>query len=157
MTESKLDHDIFISKLIRMTKKKDKEFKKFIDKNLFPLKSNSNSIDYINGNIDALRTMDRNQQILVKARATHFEDMYDLPKYFPILIALMGAIISMYGLVKELSTEMSKDSSLVIFLTIIVTVVLISLVTWLFIISVGMRSTAIYFNSLVTNIKYDKE
>ncbi|QDZ98964.1 hypothetical protein D0439_10110 [Lysinibacillus fusiformis] len=148
MTEPMYDYDLFISRLLRMTKKKDKAFKKFIDKNF-----KSNEIDDLNSNLNALRAMNSNQQLLVKARAKQFEEINDPSKYFPSLLAIAGIVIGMYTLIRE----QANNSDLFVFISIIVIAILGIGVTWLFTKTVLMRSTAIYFNSIVTNIQYNNE
>ena len=148
MLEPMYDYDLFISRLLRMTEKKDKEFKKFIDKNF-----KSSKIDDINTNLNALRAMNSNQQLLVKARAKQFEEINDPSKYFPSLLAITGIVIGMYTLIRE----QSNNSDLFVIISIIVIAFLGIGVTWLFTKTILMRSTAVYFNSIVTNIQYNNE
>ncbi|MGE8000885.1 hypothetical protein ACQKOF_19855 [Lysinibacillus sp. NPDC093190] len=154
MTESiKTDivqQKIFISNLIEVTRKKDKELKKFIDDNLFPRRS-SLSIEAINDNINALKKMDKNEQLLVRGRAKHFEESNDPSKYFPILIAIIGIIISLYGMLRDLS-----DTFITFIINVLVIVFMVLFTTKLFTNTIEYRSTAIYFNSLITNMQYDE-
>ena len=71
--------DMFVNDLIEMTKRKDREFKKVIDENLF-YKNSSMDIETINKNIEALKTMDNIQQLHVTGRADHYKESNDPSK-----------------------------------------------------------------------------
>lgn len=141
-----LNENLFIDDLIEMARKKDKELKKFVDENLFPKKS-SLSIESINKNIETLKTMNATQQVLVIGRADHFKDSNDPSKFFPVIIALFGLVISLYNIL-SLFTDIMIFS---IFATVIVIAYLSILLRRIF----SLYPTAIYFHSLVSNIKYE--
>ncbi|MCS1390633.1 hypothetical protein QH639_25220 [Lysinibacillus sp. 1 U-2021] len=141
----------FINDLIEMTKKDDKELKRFIDHNLFP-KESLLSIDSINSNIDSLRLMNENQQILVKSRAKQFEESNDPTKYFPTLLGIFGLVITLYGILNQV---LNNDIGTLIYATVIG--ILGIFVANIFRKSIVVRPTAVFFNSLVTNIQYNNE
>lgn len=142
----------FVNDLIEMTRKDDKDLKTFIDYNLFPRKS-SLSFESIKYNIDSLKTMDNTQQVILKARAKEFEESHDPSKYIPSLIAIAGIIGLLYSAIKELA----KNSAWSVFLYSIVIAFLIIYINRTYEKHIKMRPTAVYFNSLITNIKYENE
>ncbi|WP_339258269.1 hypothetical protein [Lysinibacillus sp. FSL K6-3209] len=147
----------FISDLVLHISKDDKKLKKFIDENLFPLNSKGKGDITINNNINALKTMDPNQQLLVKGRAKHFEETNDPSKYFPALIAMIAILLPVYALINQLTVDKTLSQTIIIFFNIFLFLGTLLYVARLYFNSVRMRSSAVYFNSLVTNIKYDNE
>lgn len=154
MTESMSYQERFISNLIKKAEENDKEFKEFIDENLFPMKSKSNSIDVIKTHLHILKAMDSTQQLLVKARAKHFEETNDPSKYFPSLIAMFVVLVPIYTLLNSVDKE-SYYMGIIMLTNIIAFLAFIVFVFKSFLMTIRMRSTAVYFNSLVTNIEYN--
>lgn len=145
-------NNTFIYDLIEMTRKDDKELKAFIDSNLFPKKS-SLSFESIKCNVDSLKGMDSTQQVILKARAKEFEESHDPSKYLPSLFAIVGIIGLLYSAIKELAGNSAW--SIVIYAMVIGFLVIYTNRAYnKFII---IRPTAIYFNYLIANIKYDNE
>ncbi|WP_042472841.1 hypothetical protein [Bacillus ndiopicus] len=138
----------FVNKLIEMTRKKDNQLKGFIDKKLI-----NSDTETINKHIDKLKTMDENQQLIVKARAKQFEETNDPSKGFPILLAIIGIILSAYALLREFTNNHAS----IIFLSMLVVAIFAGSTTLYLNNVMKQRSTAIYFNYLVTNIKYENE
>lgn len=141
----------FIYDLIKVTSESDRKLKKFVNDKLFPQKSFL-SVESINQNIEALKNMNENQQLLVKARAKHFEEMNDLTKFFPTLIGLFASLVSIYAFIREI---IPQD----IFFIRMAILVYFSLFFYFTIASVFVvqnRSTAVYFNNLITNIEYKR-
>ena len=141
------DQNIFISDLIQAASGKDQVLKKFIGKQLY-IKKSSFSIERINKNIDYLETLDSTQQALIIGRAADFKESNDPSKYFPAIIAAFGFIISLYKLLDVLIGN-------VVF-SFMVTLVLSIYFTLLMIRAFSTYPTAVYFYSLVTNIKFGK-
>ncbi|WP_431030105.1 hypothetical protein [Lysinibacillus sp. LZ02] len=141
------DQNIFISDLIEATRGKDQVLKKFIDKQLY-IKKSPFGIESINNNIDVLKNLNPTQQALIIGRAADFKESNDPSKYFPVIIALFGSIISLYKLLDEFTGT-------VIF-SFIVTLVVSVYLTSLMIRAFSTYPTAVYFHSLVTNIKFEK-
>ncbi|MFJ3386312.1 hypothetical protein [Lysinibacillus sp. NPDC086135] len=151
-TNASSQNTTFIHDLIEMTRKDDKDLKAFIDSNLFPKKS-SLSFESIKNNIDSLKVMDHTQQVIVKARAKEFEESHDPSKYIPSLIAIVSIIGVLYSAIKELS----GNSAWSVFLHSMVIAFLIIYINRTYERLIKIRPTAIYFNSLIANIKYDNE
>lgn len=141
------ENNIFIKNLLEVTRKDDDELKKFIDHHLFPERSQL-SIDAINKNVNILKGMNCTQQALVKGRARHFEETNDPSKYFPTLFASFALVISLYALLREIT----KNS----WLTVIMNILVISLLTVytvrMYVKVVKRRSTAVFFNALISSI-----
>ncbi|MGE6514602.1 hypothetical protein [Lysinibacillus sphaericus] len=141
------DPNIFISDLIEATRGKDQELRKFIDKHLY-IKKSSFGIERINKNIEYLKTLDSTQQALVIGRAADFKESNDPSKYFPVLIAAFGFIISLYKLLDMFTGT--------VFYSFMVTFLLTIYFTWLMTRAFSTYPTAVYFHSMITNIKFEK-
>ncbi|MEK4884888.1 hypothetical protein NST81_09340 [Bacillus sp. FSL W8-0223] len=155
MTESSqsnvsIENNIFINDLIEITRKNNKELKKFIDYHLFPKKSPL-SFEAINNNIKALERMDKTQRSIVKARAKEFEESYDPSKHFPPLFGIFGFLISMYSLLKEINRMVGIISSIML----IVGITTYSAMVYTK--AIQLRSTAVFFNALINSLKYDEK
>ncbi|MGR7910251.1 hypothetical protein BFM98_01430 [Lysinibacillus sp. AR18-8] len=141
------DQSVFISDLIEATRGKDQELKKFIDEHLY-IKKSPFGIERINKNIEFLETLDSTQQALVIGRSADFKESNDPSKYFPVLIAVFGFIISLYTLLDKFTGT--------VFYSFMVTFVLAIYFTLLMIRAFSTYPTAVYFHSMVTNIKFEK-
>ncbi|WP_338651631.1 hypothetical protein [Lysinibacillus sp. Y5S-8] len=141
------DQNIFISNLIEATRGKDQELRKFIDEHLY-IKKSSFGIERINKNIEYLETLDSTQQALVIGRSADFKESNDPSKYFPVLIAFFGFIISLYKLLDQFTGT--------VIYSFMVTLVLSIYFTWIMIRAFSIYPTAAYFHSMVTNIKFEK-
>ncbi|KOS68370.1 hypothetical protein AEA09_07240 [Lysinibacillus contaminans] len=140
-------HNIFISDLIEATRGKDQVLKKFISKQLY-IKKSPFGIERINKNIDFLKTLDSTQQALIIGRAADFKESNDPSKYFPVILAIFGFIISLYKLLDEFTGT--------IIFSFMVTLVIAIYFTFLMIRAFSTYPIAVYFHSLVTNIKFEK-
>lgn len=131
-----------INKLIELTRKKDKILKKYIDYYLNPKTSKLN-IDEINKNIDELKKLNENQLLLIQSTSKKIKDANDPSKYFPGLIAIIGLILSLYTLLGE-------EYEIILF---IVTFVLTMLAIGKFFKMAKIRTTMVFFNTLIDNMK----
>ena len=147
---AKKDDCANISDLIKAASKKDVDFKKFINKHFYP-KESSLSPNAINENIDKLKYMNDNQKALIMARATSYEESYDISKYFPTLIAIFTIILGMYALLRE----MTGGSTLVNIGSIIITGIVGIYLTRLYVVNLSHRPTAVFFKELLKNIDYE--
>lgn len=141
------DHNIFISDLIEATRGKDQVLRNFIDKQLY-IKKSPFGIERINKNIEYLKTLDSTQQALVIGRAADFKESNDPSKYFPVIIAVFGLIISLYKLLDEFTGTVIYSFMVTFVLSIYFTLIMIR--------AFSTYPTAIYFHSMVTNIKFEK-
>lgn len=137
--------------LIKKSRSNENEFKDFIDLHFFT-KNSPLSDEVITNNIEVLKKMDASQQSLIKARAKEFEESNDPSKYFPTILTLFGLIITFYSLL----TELTKNSSLIIGANIVVAVILVLYATRIFTNTIGKRSTAVFFNTLINSIDFEK-
>lgn len=94
--------------------------------------------------------MDRVQQSIIKARAKEFEKLNNPAKYFPTIIAIFGFVLSLYALFREI------DKVLGLFLSFIVTSIITIYVVVLFKKIIKNFSTAVFFNSLIDSIDFEK-
>lgn len=138
-----------IHNLIEMTRRKDEELKAYIDHHLFPKKSKQ-SINVINENINSLVEMDMTQQVLIKSRAKSFEESNDPSKYFPSFLTILGFIILLYAVLRDFT----DNNDAVVFLSIVVISMLIIVPTRLYMKTVKIRTTAVFFNTLINSIVY---
>ncbi|WP_397537860.1 hypothetical protein [Rummeliibacillus pycnus] len=155
--ENTEDNKIFIINVIEMTKKDDKKLKEFIDGNFIPEKSDFGS-EAIYKNIEAIKNMDKNQQLLVKARAKQLEENNDASKYMPAFVAIITAIISIYKLLIDYSEKINpKITNIIMGISILGTSILAIIALFLVLNSYKRRATGIFFNSLLSNLEFVKE
>lgn len=138
---------IFIQNLIEATRKGDKELSEFVNYHLFPKRSPL-SLESINRNIKSLKKMDDTQQLIVKSRAKEFVELNN-PANLNLLFAIYGLVISMYNLIKE------ANKTLGIILNIIAIGIFVVYMTRITVNNVRLRSTALFFYELISNLNYD--
>ncbi|NNU96285.1 hypothetical protein [Anoxybacillus sp. EFIL] len=138
---------IFIQDLIKATRKGDKELSEFVNYHLFPKRSPL-SLEDINRNIRSLKKMDDTQHLIVKARAKEFVELNN-PANLNLLFAIFGLVISMYNLLKE------ANKILGLILNIIAIGIFVVYLTLTTVNNVRLRSTALFFYELISNLNYD--
>lgn len=142
---------VFIKDLIEASKRSDKEFRIFIDENLFPKKS-SLSDEHIKNNIYSLKFMDKNEQLIIQARAKSFEETFDPSKYFPSLLAIFGSAFAIYKALAD------RSGNIVIFsIYILIMLYVFFYSSRLFSKAVNARPTAVYFNVLISKIEFESK
>lgn len=143
----------FNDEILHNSRKSDLEFSNFIDEHLFSKKSKL-SDNQIDKNIESLRTMNEVEFIKLKASAKTLEETNDVSKYFPALISLTLMLIAAYG---SIATFLGKSSvtaeNAFLWLTILISLILIFLLIRTYKKVSHVRSSAVYFNSLISNIE----
>ena len=131
-------------------KKGINKFVEFINVNYIPNKSEKEMIE-IKENIQALKLLDKEEEILLKARMHQLVEDYDPSKYFPTAILIFGMIISAYKLLPEIFPE----SNFVKGVLLIISLVIPLYITMSFKNFITTRNAVIYFNHLVNEIEYN--
>lgn len=139
----------FVNCLMEVTSKSNKEFMKYIGENFHP--RGSNSLHKIEMNIEMIKSMNVNQQLIVKARAKEFEEDNDLSKYVTPLIALFGSMVTAYGLLTQLFVNKTLGTILLVIIAFAFCFISYKIYQTLTI----QRSSAVFFNNLISNIKFE--
>lgn len=145
-----IEHKIKIDSLMKVIGERDKNFSKYIYENFHPKKTNNIQIEE---NINALKYLNKNQQRIVKARAKEFEENNDLSKYVTPMIAFFVFMVGAYKLLAKLIVY----KNLGLYLHATLALVLVMLVFYIFYNQIEHRSSAVYFNNLISNIEFDEE
>lgn len=150
--ERTMEEEIFINNLLEASRKKDKEFTLFIDENL-NIRSSKDNIIAIQNRIDQMKKMTESEQTVIKARAKELEDGSDVSKYLPALLTIFALIISAYTILSEFKAEDGFIKALQVFVTIGLAALAFKIYTSL----VKVRSTAVYFNGLLSSTAFENE
>lgn len=142
---------ISIDSLMSVICESNTNFKKFIDENFHPKKLKD--LQKIGENIEILKSMNEHQQIIVKARAKEFEEDCDLSKYITPMIALFGFMVAAYRVFSEFIIYKNLAILFNVVLAFGLGYVLMRVYQTLTI----QRSSAVFFNNLISNINFDEK